>query len=239
MKLLRPFSLSAAAALSLNMATPALGAECVVLLHGLARSSSSFLVMEWRLRKLGYAVVNVDYPSTDATIEELAQMAIPSAITQCAGASRVHFVTHSMGGILLRHYLAERPTPLEKLGHVIMLGPPNKGSEVVDQLADIPGFGFVNGVAGNQLGTAPDSVPNSLGPVDYSVGIVAGNQSISPYFSFMIDGPDDGKVGVERTKVAGMTDHIILPVTHTFMMNNPAVFDQVVHYLDQGRFDHK
>lgn len=235
---LRPLSLTAAGLLSLPLAAPAQAGECVVLLHGLARSSNSFLVMEWRLQAQGYKVINVDYPSTDATIDKLAQNAIPAALEQCQDASRIHFVTHSMGGILLRYFLQQPDTPRTKLGHVVMLGPPNKGSEVVDKLGDVPGFGFINGVAGMQLGTGADSFPNLLGPVDFSLGVIAGNQSISPHFSYLIDGPDDGKVAVESTKVAGMQDHITLSVTHTFMMNSPSVFDQVVHFLGKGVFEH-
>ncbi len=119
-----------------------------------------------------------------------------------------------------------------------MLGPPNKGSAVVDELSDFPGFEFLNGLAGKQLSTDDNSIPNQLGPVNYSLGIIAGEQSISPVFSSILKGPDDGKVSVASTKVEGMTDHIILPVTHTFMMNSPLVFKQVAHFLREGHFKH-
>ncbi len=238
MSLIKPFAATAATMLSLNAAEPVAAKECVVLLHGLARSSNSFLVMEWRLRLKGYDVINVGYPSKEASIESLAGKTIPAAISQCADAKRVHFVTHSMGGILLRYFMEITATRPKNLGHVVMLAPPNKGTPVVDQLGELPVFELWSGIAGMQLGTGNDSLPNRLGPVKYSVGIVAGDQSISPIFSNLIDGPDDGKVGVESTKVAGMTDHIVLPVTHTFMMNNPAVFEQVAHYLKSGAFNH-
>lgn len=238
MRNLRPIVLTAAAALTALPVEAAESDECVVLLHGLARSATSFLVMEWRLKNEGYKVVNVDYPSTDATIQTLANLNIPPAIAECGDASRIHFVTHSMGGIMVRYYMSTLDKPMQNLGNVVMLAPPNKGSEVVDELVDVPGFETWNGVAGSQLGTDPGSLPNLLGPVDYSVGVVAGNQSISPFFSSFIDGPDDGKVGVESTKVEGMKDHIVLPVTHTFIMNNPEVFDQVTLFLRESRFDH-
>ncbi|MCP5087806.1 MAG: alpha/beta fold hydrolase [Rhodobacteraceae bacterium] len=238
MSLIRPLVATAATAMSLNAAAPAEAKECVVLLHGLARSSHSFLVMEWRLRRKGYDVVNVGYPSKEATIETLASATIPDAISQCVNADKIHFVTHSMGGILMRYFMENTPKPPGNLGHVVMLGPPNSGSPVVDQLAELPGFELWNGIAGMQLGTGRDSLPNKMGPVKFSLGVVAGNQSISPILSNLIDGPDDGKVAVESTKVGGMSDFIVLPVTHTFMMNNPAVFDQVVHYLRSGRFSH-
>lgn len=212
--------------------------ECVVLLHGLARSSKSFLLMEWRLQQDGYRVVNANYPSTEKTVAELAKETIPDAVQQCQNSKKLHFITHSMGGILLRQFMASSTNRPANLGRVVMLAPPNKGSEIVDELADFPGFDWVNGVAGAELGTDAESLPNRLGRVDFTLGVVAGDSSISPYFSFLLPGPDDGKVSVESTKVAGMADHITLPVTHTFMMNNPIVYDQVVTFLTSGHFSH-
>ena len=238
MSLIRPLAVTAATMFTLNAPTQVAAKECVVLLHGLARSANSFLVMEWRLRRKGYDVINVGYPSKEATIEALANTSIPNAIQQCSNASKVHFVTHSMGGILLRYFMENTATPPKNIGHVVMLGPPNKGTPVVDQLGDLPGFELWNGIAGMQLGTGRDSLPNRMGPVNFSLGVVAGDQSISPIFSNLIDGPDDGKVAVESTKVTGMSDFIVLPVTHTFMANNPKVFDQVAHYLKDGAFNH-
>jgi hypothetical protein len=223
--------------MALLLAAPA-SADCVLLIHGLARSSASFIVMKKGLEGIGYDVVNVNYPSTEERIQDLALAIIPASMTFCKKGDQVHFVTHSLGGILVRYYLEHTQNRPKDLGHVVMLGPPNKGSPVVDKLAALPGFKLFNGVAGEQLGTSAMSVPNVLGPVDYSVGVIAGEQSISPIFSNIIEGADDGKVSVESTKVEGMADHIVLPVTHTFMMNNPTVFMQVAHFLREGKFRH-
>jgi pimeloyl-ACP methyl ester carboxylesterase len=211
-------------------------AECVILLHGLARTARSMRAMQRALAKRGYRVVNLGYPSSSAKVEVLAVEAIESALAACDGAERIHFVTHSLGGILVRYYLAHHV--IENLGRVVMLGPPNGGSEVVDKLSWMPGYYLLNGEAGYQLGTGADSVPNRLGPANFYVGIIAGTRSINLYLSTLIPGPNDGKVSVEHTRLEGMNDHIVMPVTHSLMMRNRRVIAQVIHYLEHGRFDH-
>ncbi len=221
--------------LLLLFAQPAAATDCVVVLHGLARTALSMEFLATRLEIDGFRVVNKDYPSTSATIQELAAEVVPQAIAECGPADRVDFVTHSMGGLLVRQYLKEnRPA---NLGRVVMMGPPNKGSPIVDEFKEVSGFEFWNGIAGTQLGTGPDSVPNTLGAVDFPLGVIAGTQSLLPLFAEEFDGPNDGKVSVESTKVDGMADHITLPVTHTFMMNSPEVYDQVVAFLRNGSFN--
>jgi len=211
-------------------------ADSVVLLHGLGRTDLSMTRLQSVLYERGYRVVNVDYPSKEHSIEHLASEVLAPAVEECCSSSEgvIHFVTHSMGGIVLRYYLEDRE--LDNLGRVVMLSPPNQGSEVADWAAESPFIQKLLGPSTEQLGTGPESVPNQLGPVDFELGIIAGNKTLNPLFSRMIPGDDDGKVSVERTKVEGMADFLVVPHSHTYIMWREAVIDQVVFFLENGKF---
>lgn len=213
----------------------ALANDCVVLLHGLARVSNSMGELEKKLARSGMQAVNISYPSRQAPIAELATDAVSRGLAGCRekGARTIHFVTHSLGGILLRFYLAD--TQIPELGRTVMLGPPNQGSSLAQGLKSLPGFGFL-GPAGQALGTDDESIVNNLGPVDFELGIIAGDLALNPLGLFLIDGPNDSVVSVESTRVEGMKAHITLPVMHSLMMRDNEVIDHSIHFLKTGNF---
>lgn len=220
------------------ISSPAPGAqEEVILLHGLCRTSRSMMKMASALTDAGYKVHNVDYPSRSATISKLADDAIGKAVADCEndGATKINFVTHSLGGILVRSYLARHA--ISNLGRVVMLAPPNQGSEIVDKIGGWSLFKCINGVAGNELGTDTNSVPNKLGAANFPLGVIAGDRSINWINSLLIPGSDDGKVSLERAKLAGMSDYIVVHTTHPFIMRNGKVIRQTIRFLQTGKFD--
>lgn len=213
-------------------------ADTVLLLHGLGRGPRSLAKLERTLTAEGYRVINLRYASRSAAIHDLAAEALGPvfAAPRLAG-ERVHIVTHSLGGVLVRQYLHDHGTPIN-LGRVVMLAPPNQGSEVADKLARWSVYGWLNGPAGLDLGTAMEQTPNALGPLPagVEVGVIAGGRSLNPFFSAIIPGPDDGKVAVERTHVAGEADHAIVPYSHTWLMNRTETERLVCRFLSAGNF---
>ncbi len=212
-------------------------AECVVLLHGLARTSSSMSKMQQALVDEDFLVANIDYPSRDHNIEDLATIAVEEGVDVCRahdGVEKIHFVTHSLGGIIVRQYLSANE--IEDMGRVVMLGPPNQGSVAVDELVDVPGFDWINGPAGRQLGKGEESVPLKLGPADFELGIIAGTRSIDPIVSAVLDDPDDGRVSVSDTRLEGMDDFVVVEHSHAFMMRMQGPIDLTIEFLRNGSF---
>lgn len=212
--------------------------ESVVLLHGLGRTPLAMWPLRFRLTVAGYHVLNCGYPSTLQPIEQLSQV-VGQARARCLaeGADIVHFVTHSLGGILVRHYFSHHSA--EHVGRVVMLGPPNQGSEVVDQLRDTWWFRLITGPAGQQLGTEPESLPNTLGTPPLEIGVIAGRRSSDPWFKRFFSGSNDGKVSVERARLVGMKDFVVVDAGHTLLASNSDVQQQVLNFLREGCFTHR
>jgi len=211
--------------------------ECVILLHGLARGPSSMEKIGTFLLKKGYKVINSGYPSTRATVEHLAESYIPPMIEHCdpSGSEKIHFVTHSMGGILIRQFLQAHKLPAGS--RVVMISPPNQGSSLVNVFGGWFFFNWIYGPAGKTLGTGPESLPNRLEPVGAEIGVITGSRSFNPLCSWIIEGDDDGRVAVQKAKLEEMEDFLVLPHTHTFIMKSDAVCRQVSAFLANGRFD--
>jgi hypothetical protein len=188
------------------------------------------------LQTAGFTTANVDYPSQSGSVEELAPIVVGMGLDECraAGALRVHFVTHSLGGILLRYQ--NEHSPIEDLGRVVMLGPPNQGSEIIDRTRDWPGFEIFTGDAGAQLGTNTESMPSRLGPVNFELGVIAGTGSINVFSSAMLPDPDDGKVSVASTRVEGMDDFLIVGISHRYITRSDVVIRNTREFLQSGAF---
>lgn len=212
--------------------------EIVVMLHGLARSDASFNKMDKSLQEDGYETCNISYPSTKYPIETLLEKFVLPKVKRCIKGEykQVNFVTHSMGGIIVR-YLATQKRPFN-INRVVMLSPPNKGSEVVDTLGGLWLFKAINGPAGLQLSTRNDSLPNSLGKAEFELGIITGNRTINFILSAMIVGDDDGKVSVESAKLEGMKDFLVIKATHPFIMKNKIAIEQTKYFLKNTEFKH-
>ncbi len=210
--------------------------DYVVLLHGLGRTPLSMKRLEWSLQQAGYRVVNLSYPSTRVTIEQAARDYLAEGLRDRISdpAAKVHFVTHSLGGIVLRQYLAEHTLP--NLGRVVMLAPPNHGSELADHWKPHASYAFFTGPSGQQLGTDASSIPLRLGPANFELGIIAGDRSLNPRFSAHIPGPNDGKVSVASARLEGMRDFLVVHHSHTWLPWCNSAVRGVLEFLATGTF---
>ena len=213
----------------------------VILLHGILRSKTDMLPQALFLEKRGYKVLNILYPSRKQNIQDLAKF-VDEKIKdwdEYNSAKPLHFVVHSMGGLITRSYIKQYQP--KNLGHVVMLSPPNQGSDFANKLDDHPAFtkayNWFFGPAAKQLRT---DYKLDDGEITYPLGVIAGNQSINPLALWALPnasvGCHDGIVPVNRTMIDGMSDHITLHVNHTFMMMHPKVMEQVKFFLENGRF---
>jgi triacylglycerol lipase len=210
--------------------------EHVVLLHGMARTDRSMAPLAERIARAGYRVFNVGYPGRELAPDELVAVLRSALAECCADADRLHFVTHSLGGILVRAHLAETPDP--RVGRVVMMSPPNQGTDLVDLLGETWLFRKIMGPTATQMGTGPGSLPSRLPPADFELGIIAATGSINPFGSLLIRGEDDGIVPLCRMWLEGATDTLIVSNSHSLMMHSKDVARQVLAFLANGRFEH-
>jgi len=218
--------------------------ELVVVLHGLNVTHHTMRRIARALDEAGYNVVNRTYPSRAMTFERIATEWLPELLDahNAGAAPRVHFVTHSMGGIVVRLWLHEKGAPAN-LGRIVMIAPPNQGSEVPDHLRGNALSRFLTGINGARLGTDAASVPSRLSrkefPAGVELGVIAGNRWLNPLFLPWFKGESDGTVSVASTRLAGMRDHIVMPHSHTGIIARGAVAAQVIAFLREGKFSYQ
>lgn len=207
----------------------------VFLVHGLGRRAASLAPMGRGLVAAGFEVVNFGYPSWTGEADSLVAMLSDTIAACCADRlDEVNFVTHSLGGILVRKYLQDQGS--EHSGRVVMLAPPNGGSEIIDFVQTVPGLRALLGPTGSALGTDSTSLPNTLGPAQFELGVITGDRSLNPIYSWLIPGPDDGKVSVESAIVPGLDQFLVVPFSHSFVMNREEVLDEIMTFLATGSF---
>ena len=205
-----------------------------MLLHGMARSSRSMLPLAADLRRENYAVDNVDYPTRPLGVFDIVAQHVAPAIARCPPTAPIHVVTHSLGGILIRAYLQNHRLPAGS--RIVMLAPPNQGSEVADHVRSWRLYRLWMGQVGQQLGTGPDAICHQLAKVDAEIGIIAASRSLQPWFSRLLPGDDDGAVSVASTRLPEMRDFIVTDTSHSLMMFDTHVRSQVRFFLAHGRF---
>ena len=209
----------------------------LVLLHGIARTRHSLWPVARAGAARGYAVASIGYPWRTGSIEELASI-VATRVADAVPEGRMDVVAHSMGGIILRVAVAHGLIPAERIHRVVMLAPPNRGSELAEVLRDQRLFQWVYGPAGQQLGTGAESAPLALPPLPFECGVIAGSRSSVPLVERVFGGPTDGRVSVARAKADGMTDFMVVHRAHSFMMWGADVLDATFAFLENGRFPH-
>jgi hypothetical protein len=205
-----------------------------MLLHGMARTANSMKPLAKDLRRAGYRISNIAYPTRPYDIDGLVDRYVRPAVAACGNDRPVHVVTHSLGGILIRRFMQDGELPPDS--RIVMLAPPNRGSEVADHVRHWPLYRWMMGRVGQQLGTGADSIVHRLKPIGVEVGVIAARRSIQPWFSRLIPGEDDGAVSVASTRLVEMRDFVVVDSSHTLMMFNRQVRRQVRHFLQEGCF---
>lgn len=204
-------------------------ADAVILLHGLWRSVWAMEPMAKYLHAQGYHTINVPYPSFRKPMDEITRI-VQAAIRLHGGERKVHFVTHSLGGIVTRQLLAEIPE--EQTGRVVMLAPPNQGSEIIDWLEHCKPLRATLGPAGKALATGNLNAPPP--PAHTDTAVIMGKRSSIPFFRAFLDPENDGIVSVNRGKIDGMNEFHVLDTDHTFIASEPQIMEMTSTFLREG-----
>lgn len=209
----------------------------VVLIHGLGRSRCIMSLVGLWLKFCGYRVKSIGYPSRCVSIAEAVQQNLNPALErlEIAAGSQVHFVTHSLGGIVFRAWAAQRD-PAFPLGRAVLLAPPNQGSQIIDELRQQAWVRWWLGPVTAELGTDAASTPNTLGPLPPETGVIMGNKDTLPVFRHLIGPESDGIVAIASAHAEGEGDFMLLPANHATIIFLPVVFRAVQRFLKTGSF---
>lgn len=207
----------------------------VLLVHGILRSTGTFSGMEKALIEAGFDAVAISYPSTRSTIEEHAE-GLARLLDRQEGSETVSFVTHSMGGLVVRHLLAREAAWMGRIGihRIVLIAPPNQGSAIARLLEDVPAYRLIYGAAGQQL--TPEEV-SKIPMLAHSFAIIAGGKRDGSGFNPLLPGDDDGTVRVAETDLDGAADFLVVPEIHATISNHPDTVRATIGFLKQGKFN--
>jgi pimeloyl-ACP methyl ester carboxylesterase len=221
---------------------PPMKGSAVLVLHGLGRTRGAMASLcRYLAEQGGYSVVNIQYPGTRQSIAASAGQ-LASIIRHLDGIDQVDLVGHSLGNLVVRHYLAdqsgERPGrgPDPRLHRMVMLGPPNHGASMATLLADNALFKAVTGQPGQELGRLWPWEDAELATPRFEFGIIAGGRGARQGFNPLIPGDNDGLISVETTRLGGAADFLVVPALHAQLHNDPRVWALVLRFLRFGCF---
>ena len=212
-------------------------AETVILLHGLGEGRDSMQPLAAHLRRsLDATVLTFGYASVRADIDAHGR-ALAAVVSGLPAAKRISFVGHSLGNLVVRRWMAIAPrADLARVHRMVMLGPPNQGSDLARMAARIWGVAdTAEGAARDLLVEWPRVAPGLAVPA-CPFGIVAGGKGDEAGFSTLLAGDDDAVVRVAETHLPGADDFLLVPVHHAAMMRHPAVQRATHDFLTTGRF---
>jgi pimeloyl-ACP methyl ester carboxylesterase len=220
---------------------PPMKGKAVIVLHGLCRSPATMSGLCKYLREKGhYTVFNVGYPSTQAGIGEQAK-SLAKIVANLEGIEEINFVAHSLGNLVIRHYLADRTEaaggrPDPRFHRFVVLGPPNHAAIAATALAGNPLFAAVTGVAGRQLGRDWDREASHLATPTFEFGIIAGGRGGEKGYNPLLPGDNDGVVTVASMRLPGAADFTLVPVLHLTLVSDARVREYTLSFLQNGYF---
>lgn len=206
----------------------------VLLIHGLGRSADAFNQMQEALRQAGYDAASVNYPSTRQSISAHAAN-LEHLIEALEEVDTISFVTHSLGGLVIRDMLSRDGAWKSRLHvhRIVMIGPPNQGSHLAQKLRRVPGYQFLTGESGRELSSG---FASGLPIPEAEFGIIAGGRGNDVGFNPLLPGDDDGFVTVAETRLDGVRDHLIVNTTHGLLDDHPITIESTIRFLRTGCF---